>query len=1232
GDALSRMERVKSRRVRGMILVAQSEAFKQENVLAERLLGLDQQMERKGDQSSYFMDRIWVLLVGSVMDEAHASRYLEWNSGDDQLRLRWMIYLVVLADAAESVRDAIGFEYCLASSSGWTKSPVLWAEIGESSLTGLELVQETTDKVVLVKEKPKAARDRQKSYVDYRRKPLEFEVGDRVLLKARDAGEGRWLLYNWGTERYVGLYSNIYGDSMCRSKIVFMGESLFCRHRDCVDGGGIGKGVGWCIRGVELNGELVGVEFGCDGCDQLCVLICSGDAEWVIGREGWYIVIREIEFTMLGVWTIGGEVKIRAVVDYRVCVKGDKIGGVLYEWEGGLCGQSVQNNLRDVVGWGDTLLVEERLSWKWFINEDDGRDGVYREKKGGWGQVGDMVGSESGGGKECDVRWMYVEGWWKLKFWVGDGFGGGGGVILSVILDGVGWREYVDWGWWGCGSVGGVLECGGVCGEIEFREYVSLNSVRSLGIMRSTGIKRYIDPISGCKIWRTNRKCRIPIDLYPCKVEESMTMKKVGDQTIGVIRRRRIDKEGMFLGSKNTTPRMKKKKSRLALEGNRNTRGNENQAKERAFNVNVVDALQDPNIVIGTYSLNNLYATVLFDSGADFSFISTKFAPLLNEKPSIANPGYVIEVANGKKEEVDRIFHGCRLELGDFIFPIDLIPLGQGSFDVIVGMDWLSNQKAVIVCHEKIVRIHVEEGKVLCVQGERNVGKTKTLMSTEANEPKLRDIPIVRDFEDVFPDDLSGLPPQQQVEFRIELIPGAMPVAKSPYQLSPLEMQELSEQLQELQDKGFIRPSHSPWEAPVLFVKKKDGSFRMCIDYHELNKLTIKNRYPLPRINDLFDQFQEECYFSKIDLRFDYHQLRVHDDDISKTAFKTRYGHFKFTVMPFGLTNAPAVFMDLMNRVCKPYLDKFVIVFIDDVFIYSKMKEDHENHLRLMLDLLRKEKPYAKFSKCEFWLQEVHFLGHVVNHDGIHVDPSKIKAVKSWKALTTPSEVRSFLGLAGYYRHFIENFSKIANPLTSLTQKNQKYERGEKQEEAFQTLKDNLCNAPILDKVIAYASRQLKIHEKTYTTHDLELGTVVFALKIWRHYLYGTKSVIYTDHKSLKHVFDQKELNMRQRRWLELFSDYECEIKYHPGKANVVADANLHVPLDEIKVDKTLCFIEEPLEIMDREVKTLKRSKIPIMKVRWNSKRGPEFTWEREDHMKAKYPQLFENANVETNG
>ncbi|GKC68471.1 putative reverse transcriptase domain-containing protein [Tanacetum coccineum] len=300
------------------------------------------------------------------------------------------------------------------------------------------------------------------------------------------------------------------------------------------------------------------------------------------------------------------------------------------------------------------------------------------------------------------------------------------------------------------------------------------------------------------------------------------------------------------------------------------------------------------------------------------------------------------------------------------------------------------------------------------------------------------------------------------MEFRIDLIPDASPVVKSPYRLAPSEMLELSNQLKELQEKGFIRPSHSPWGAPVFFVKKKDGAMRMCIDYRELNKLTIKNRYPLPRINDLFDQLQGACYFSKIDLRSGYHQLRVREEDIPKTPFRTRYGHFKFTVMPFGLTNAPAIFIDLMNRICKPYLDKFVIVFIDDILIYSKSKEEHEVHLKTILDLLKKEKLYAKFSKCEFWLKEVQFLRHVVNRDGIYVDPSKVESVKNWKTPESSTEIRSFLGLAGYYRRFIENFSKIAKPLTLLTQKNKTYVWGDKQDEAFQILKEKLCNAPVL--------------------------------------------------------------------------------------------------------------------------------------------------------------------------
>ncbi|GJY41979.1 putative reverse transcriptase domain-containing protein [Tanacetum coccineum] len=368
-------------------------------------------------------------------------------------------------------------------------------------------------------------------------------------------------------------------------------------------------------------------------------------------------------------------------------------------------------------------------------------------------------------------------------------------------------------------------------------------------------------------------------------------------------------------------------------------------------------------------------------------------------------------------------------------------------------------------------------------------------------------------------------------------------------------MQELSTQLQELSDREFIRPNSSPWRAPVLFVKKKDGSFRMCIDYRELNKLTVKNRYPLLRIDDLFDQLQGSSVYSKIDLRSGYHQLGVREEDISKTTFRTRYGHYEFQVMPFGLTNAPAVFMDLINRVCKPSLDRFVIVFIDDILIYSKSRKEHEGHLKLILKLLKEEELCVKFSKCKFWLSKVQFLGYVIDSEGIHVDPAKIESIKDWASPKIPTEIRQFLGLA------------------------------EKEEAAFQLLKQKLYSAPIL--ALLKGSENFMVHEKNYTTHDLELGAVVFALKMWRHYLYGTKYVVFTDHKSLQHSLNQKELNMRQRRWLELLSDYDCEIRYHPGKANVVADAlsrkerkenfineDLHGMINKLepRADGTLCL------------------------------------------------------------
>ncbi|GJU19527.1 reverse transcriptase [Tanacetum coccineum] len=373
----------------------------------------------------------------------------------------------------------------------------------------------------------------------------------------------------------------------------------------------------------------------------------------------------------------------------------------------------------------------------------------------------------------------------------------------------------------------------------------------------------------------------------------------------------------------------------------------------------------------------------------------------------------------------------------------------------------------------------------------------------------------------------------------------------------------------------------------------------------------VRNKYPLPRIDDLFDQLQGAKFFSKIDLRSGYHQLRVKEQDVSKTAFRTRYGHYEFLVMPFGLTNAPAVFMDLMNRVFHEYLDKFVIVFIDDILVYSKTREEHEDHLRIVLEILRQKKLYAKFSKCDFWLGQVAFLGHIVSADGISMDPAKVEAITKWPRPTTVTEVRSFLGLAGYYRRFVEGFSLLALPLTKLMRKGEKFVWNEEREKSFEELKRRLVSSPILTlpsgtggyqiysdaskkglgcvlmqhgKVIAYASRQLKPYEENYPTHDLELAAVVFALKIWRHYLYGETCDIFTDHKSLKYIFTQKELNMRQRHWLELLKDYDANIQYHPGKANVVADTLSRKNSGTLACLKIQPEIIRDLELMEVEL------------------------------------------------
>nr|AAM74297.1 Putative retroelement [Oryza sativa Japonica Group] len=598
--------------------------------------------------------------------------------------------------------------------------------------------------------------------------------------------------------------------------------------------------------------------------------------------------------------------------------------------------------------------------------------------------------------------------------------------------------------------------------------------------------------------------------------------------------------------------------------------------KARVNHVAAAEAQNAPDVVLGTFPVNSIPATVLFDSGATHSFLSKSFASKHGmEVVSLGRP--LLVNTPGNQVFSTQYCPSVTIEIEEVPFPSSLILLESKDLDVILGMDWLSRHRGVIDCANRKVTLTNSNGETVSFFASSPKSHGVVL-----NQVALQEIPIVQDYPDVFPEDLPGMPPKRDIEFRIDLVPGTNPIHKRPYRMAANELAEVKKQVDDLLQKGYIRPSTSPWGAPVIFVEKKDHTQRMCVDYRALNEVTIKNKYPLPRIDDLFDQLEGATVFSKIDLHSGYHQLRIREEDIPKTAFTTRYGLFECTVMSFGLTNAPAFFMNLMNKVFMEYLDKFVVVFIDDILIYSKTKEEHEEHLRLALEKLREHQLYAKFSKCEFWLSEVKFLGHVISSGGVAVDPSNVESVLSWKQPKTVSEIRSFLGLAGYYRRFIENFSKIARPMTRLLQKEVKYKWTEDCERSFQELKKRLVTAPVLilpdtrkgfqvycdasrlglgcvlmqeGKVVAYASRQLRPHENNYPTHDLELAAVVHALKIWRHYLFGNRTEIYTDHKSLKYIFTQPDLNMRQRRWLELIKDYDMEIHYHPGKANVVADA-----------------------------------------------------------------------------
>jgi transposase InsO family protein len=651
------------------------------------------------------------------------------------------------------------------------------------------------------------------------------------------------------------------------------------------------------------------------------------------------------------------------------------------------------------------------------------------------------------------------------------------------------------------------------------------------------------------------------------------------------------------------------------------------------FNVAASETAQPGLLVLRGHVRVGQHATpcrILLDCGATNEFIDTAFMVRvgISAKPLLSPQ--VIHHADNTTQQTTHKVQRLAVSISTYADRLQCYTADLGGqWDIVLGRTWLRRINPAIDWQKDIVtitrqhRVHTLQATPsgptdvtcggLCVsalQFKRILRKNTpaylcVLRDTSALQPPASSAAagaaegskvntaaleaLLAEYADV----MSGIPdgapqpPPRAVDHAIALTPGAEPPHRGVIRLAQPELAELRRQLTELLAKGYIRPSLSPFGAPVLFAKKKDGTLRLCVDYRRLNGITVKNRYPLPRIDDILDQLHGATVFSKIDLQSGYHQVRIAEADIPKTAFRTRYGHYEWTVMPFGLTNAPATFQTLMNSVLAPHLDKFCTVYLDDVLVYSKTPQEHLHHLRIVLQCLRQHQLYAKLSKCAFGLTSMPFLGHVISGAGISMDPAKVDAITQWPAPTCVLDLQRFLGLANYYRRFVKDYSKVAAPLTALsTPATKGWPWGPAQEASFAALKQAIATAPMIhtpdlsrpfvvttdasnfavgavltqgvapeERTIAFESRKLTPAEVKYPVHDKEMAAVVYALKKWRHYLLGTHTTVVTDHKALEFFATQPHLNPRQVRWLGLLAEYDHTIVHRSGKSNVVADA-----------------------------------------------------------------------------
>ncbi|KAJ3690878.1 hypothetical protein LUZ61_020042 [Rhynchospora tenuis] len=660
-------------------------------------------------------------------------------------------------------------------------------------------------------------------------------------------------------------------------------------------------------------------------------------------------------------------------------------------------------------------------------------------------------------------------------------------------------------------------------------------------------------------------------------------------------------------------------------------RGENEEAVEQAvISMHATNDQQKINSMKFKGHIKGVPICALIDSGSTHSFVNPEVIKGLELSTQQTHP-MVVRVANGGKMVTDRKCDSLKFEIQGVPFEKDVRLLAVEGYDVILGLDWLVNQgpmkidwgkgKLAFMKEGREVKLEVREEKaeIQLISHEMDLSKemkrgseiiiaqlfTVEQSETPQNIPNSFCHPLLMKYKEIF-EEPTGLPPLRDTDHRIPLLPGSKPINLRPYRLSYFQKLELEKIVEELLKNSFIQPSSSPFASPILLVKKKDGGWRMCVDYRQLNTNTVKNKFPIPIIEDLLDELHGATIFSKIDLRSGYHQIKMNKNDVQKTAFRTHDGHYEFLVMPFGLTNAPATFQSLMNQVFKPYLRKFILVFFDDILVYSRDQDEHLQHLEMTLTVLKENKFFAKLSKCEFGVDKLEYLGHIISADGVSTDPKKIESMKLWPTPRNVKELRGFLGLTGYYRRFVQNYGVIARPLTEQLKKNA-FHWNEEADKAFEQLKIAMTTAPVLAmpnfklpfvletdasdygigavlmqnrKPLAFLSKCIGVKNQGLSTYEKEFLALLTAVKKWRHYLIGGQFVIKTDQISLKHLLEQKVNHMMQHKGVCKLLGLDYKIEYKKGIDNKVADALSRKPGQFEKK----CFEESELQVVSELV------------------------------------------------